>query len=43
MSKAPPAKSPADLKPGATAAERTSDRARAKIIELAVSAITNQF
>jgi recombination protein RecA len=43
MSKAPPAKSPADLKPGATAAERTADPARAKNIELAVSAITKQF
>ena len=47
MSKAttppPPAKSPADLKPGATAAERAADPARAKNIELAVSAITKQF
>jgi len=43
MPKAPPAKSPADLKPGATAAERTADPARAKNIELAVSAITKQF
>jgi recombination protein RecA len=39
----PPAKSPADLKPGATAAERSADPTRAKNIELAVSAITKQF
>jgi recombination protein RecA len=39
----PPPKSPADLKPGATAAERSADPTRAKNIELAVSAITKQF
>ncbi|HZL45043.1 MAG TPA: recombinase RecA [Opitutaceae bacterium] len=40
---ASPAKSPADTKPGATAAERNADPARARNIELAVSAITKQF
>ena len=43
MSKAPPPKSAADLKPGATAAERSADPARAKNIEMAVSAITKEF
>jgi len=42
-SRVSPSKSPADAKAGSTAAERMADPARAKNIELAVSAITKQF